>query len=74
LIFVNTEVLEREREIVCLLELKNIYLRMYFLMRTFSELLFYSGLAKYMNCIVMVSHNDLAWKITVLKWETGERN
>jgi len=36
-------------------------------MGMFSELLFYSGLAKYMNCIVMVSHTDMAWKITVLK-------
>jgi len=74
LIFFTTEVLEMEREIVCLLELKNIYLQMYFLMRTFSEPLLYSGLVKYVNCIVKVSHTDMASKITVLKWETGERN
>jgi hypothetical protein len=67
LIFFTTEVLEREREIVCLVELKNIYLQMYFLMTTFSEHLFYSGLAKYINCIVMVSHTDMAWKIIALK-------
>jgi hypothetical protein len=67
LIFLTTEVLERERETVYLLELKNIYLQMYFLMRMFSEHLFYSGLAKYMNCILMVSHTDMAWKITVLE-------
>ena len=47
---------------------------MYFLMRTFSELLFYSGLAKYMNCVVMVSHTDMTWKITVLERETAEKN
>ena len=74
MIFFTTEVLEREREPVCLLELKNIYLQMYFLMSTFSELVFYSGLAEYMNCIVMVSHIDMAWKVIVLEWETGERN
>jgi len=43
-------------------------------MRTFSELLFYSGLAKYMNCVVMVSHTDMTWKITVLERETAEKN